>query len=117
MLAIVVLPEHLHCIWRLPQGDADNANRWAQIKSHVGRRLPKRESCSQQQAARRERGLWQRRYWEHLIRDEDDLRRHVDYVHLNPVKHGHVALARDWPHSSFRRWAARGVYPWEWAGE
>ena len=116
MRAIVVLPDHLHCIWRLPEGDADNANRWAQIKSHVSRRLPKKESCSQQRLTRRERGLWQRRYWEHLIRDDDDLRRHVDYVHLNPVKHGYVSRACEWPQSSFRQWVVRGIYVREWTG-
>ncbi len=117
LLAIVVLPDHLHCVWRLPEGDADNANRWAQIKSYVSRRLPKEEPCSQYRISRRERGLWQRRYWEHLIRNEDDLGRHVDYLHLNPVKHGHVSRACDWPYSSFRQWVARGVYALDWAGE
>ena len=117
VLAIAVLPDHLHCVWRLPAGDADNANRWAQIKSHVSRRLPKDEARSRRRIVRRERGLWQRRYWEHLIRDEDDLRRHVDYVHLNPVKHGHAPRACDWPYSSFPRWVARGVYAWEWMGQ
>ena len=117
VLAIAVLPDHLHCVWRLPAGDADNANRWAQIKSHVSRRFQACELRSRQRIDRRERGLWQRRYGEHLIRDEDDLRRHIDYVHLNPVKHGHVARACDWPHSSFPRWVARGVYTWEWMGE
>jgi putative transposase len=66
--------------------------------------------------ARRERGIWQRRCWEHLIRDEDDLRRHVEYVHFNPVKHGHAVRALDWPHSSFRRWVERGEYPADWGG-
>ena len=66
--------------------------------------------------ARRERGIWQRRYWEHLIRDENDLRRHVEYIHFNPVKHGHVARALGWPHSSVRRWVERGEYPADWGG-
>lgn len=117
LLAIVVLPDHLHCVWRLPEGDADNANRWAQIKSGFSRALPLHERRSPRRIARRERGIWQRRYWEHLVRDEDDLRRHVDYLHINPVKHGHAARAGDWPHSSFRRWVAAGVYPMEWAAE
>lgn len=81
VLAIVVLPDHLHCVWRLPDRDADNANRWAQIKSTFGRTLPISERPSPQRIARRERGIWQRRYGEHLIRDEADLRHHVDYVH------------------------------------
>lgn len=115
VLAIVVLPDHLHCVWRLPDGDADNANRWAQIKSTFSRALPINERRSPQRMARRERGIWQRRYWEHLIRDEADLRHHVDYVHINPVKHGHAARSADWPYSSFRRWVAAGVYPMDWA--
>jgi len=116
ILAIVVLPDHLHCLWRLPPGDADNANRWAQIKAGFSRRLAVEERRSARRVARRERGIWQRRYWEHLIRDDDDLRRHVEYIHYNPVKHGHAAHPGDWPHSSFRRWVALGDYPVDWAG-
>lgn len=115
MLAIVILPDHLHCVWRLPEGDADNANRWAQIKSGFSRGVPVQERRSARRIARRERGIWQRRFWEHLIRDDDDLRRHVDYVHINPVKHGYVSRACDWPHSSFNQWVAKGVYPVDWA--
>ena len=115
VLAIVVLPDHLYCVWRLPDGDAGNANRWAQIKSTFSRALPISERRSPQRIARRERGIWQRRYWEHLIRDEADLRHHVDYVHINPVKHGHAARAADWPYSSFRRWVSAGSYPLDWA--
>lgn len=117
LLAIVVLPDHLHCVWQLPDGDADNANRWAQIKSGFSRALPVKERRSSRRIARRERGIWQRRYWEHLIRDDDDLRRHVDYVHINPVKHGHAAHAGEWPCSSFRQWVAKGEYPVDWASE
>jgi len=73
------------------------------------------ERRSPQRMARRERGIWQRRYWEHLIRDDADLRHHVDYVHINPVKHGHAARAADWPYSSFRRWVSAGLYPLDWA--
>ena len=102
---------------RLPEGDADNANRWAQIKSGFSRALPVDEHRPSRRIARRERGIWQRRYWEHLIRDEDDLRRHVDYVHINPVKHGHAARACDWPYSSFRQWVVAGEYPVDWASE
>lgn len=112
--AIVVLPDHLHCVRRLPAGDADNANRWAQIKSGFCRRLPALERCSIGRIARRERGVWQRRYWERLIRDEDDLRHHIDYIHFNPVKHGHAIRVADWPHSSFHRWVERGAYPMDW---
>ncbi len=114
VLAIVVLPDHLHCLWRLRPGDADNANRWAQIKSGFSRRLPVDERRSATRTARRERGIWQRRYWEHLIRDDNDLRRHIEYIHFNPVKHGHAQRAVDWPHSSFRCWVERGDYPADW---
>jgi len=117
MLAVVILPDHLHCIWRLPEGDADNANRWAQIKSGFPRRLSAGERRSASRLSRRERGIWQRRYWEHLVRDDDDLHRHVDYIHINPLKHGHVARVADWPHSSFHAWVERGVYPPDWATE
>jgi len=117
LVAIAVLPDHLHCVWRLPQGDGDNARRWAQIKGGFSRGLPANAHRSSSRVDRRESGIWQRRYWEHLIRDEDDLRRHVDYVHINPVKHGHAVRAVDWPHSSFQRWMARGAYPENWAAD
>ena len=115
VLAIVVLPDHLHCLWRLPAGDADNANRWAQIKAGFSRRLPVEEWRSERRIVCRERAIWQRRYWERLIRDDDDLRRHVDYIHYNPVKHGHALRAADWPYSSFRRWVKAGAFPLDWA--
>jgi putative transposase len=117
VIAIVVLPDHLHCIWRLPEGDADNAGRWARIKSGFCRRLPVVEYRSAIRIARRERGVWQRRFWEHPIRDDTDLRHHVDYIHINPVKHGYVAALRDWPYSSFHRYVRLGVLPPDWAGE
>lgn len=117
MVACVVLPDHLHCIWTLPEGDADIANRWRQIKSTFSRELPADERRSQRRLAKGERGIWQRRYWEHLIRDERDLRHHIDYIHFNPVKHGHVARVRDWPHSSFHRYVERGLLPGDWSGE
>ncbi len=87
--AIVVLPDHLHAIWTLPEGDADFAMRWRLIKSAFSRALPNGEAVSQSRFDRGERGIWQRRYWEHTLRDEDDFARHVDYIHFNPVKHGH----------------------------
>jgi putative transposase len=114
VLAVVILPDHLHCVWTLPEGDADNANRWAQIKSGFSRRLPRDEWVSVSRLARRERGIWQRRYWERQVRDESDLRRHIDYIHFNPIKHGHVSRLADWPHSSFRRWVLAGAYDADW---
>jgi putative transposase len=115
--AIVVLPDHLHAIWTLPEGDADFAVRWRLIKSTFSRTLPAEEPVSPSRARRAERGIWQRRYWEHAIRDETDLERHIDYIHFNPVKHGHVARVRDWPHSSFHRFSRLGILPDDWAGD
>ncbi len=89
--AIVVLPDHLHAIWTLPDGDADFALRWRLIKSVFSRGLPSGEYISQSRGGKGERGIWQRRYWEHTLRDEQDLVRHVDYIQFNPVKHGYVS--------------------------
>jgi putative transposase len=114
ILAWVVLPDHMHWLWRLPEGDADFATRWRRIKSNFSRSLPPTEWRSASRIARRERGIWQRRYWEHQIRDADDLQRHMDYIHYNPVKHGWVASPGDWPHSSFAHHLARGVYTRDW---
>ena len=115
--AVVVLPDHLHAVWTLPKGDADFALRWRQIKSSFSRKVPSGEPISSSRAARGERGIWQRRYWEHTIRDEDDFARHVDYVHINPVKHRLVTRVRDWPYSSFHRMVKLGFYPEDWAGD
>jgi putative transposase len=113
--AIVVLPEHLHCIWTLPDGDSDYRKRWALIKAGFSRGIPVGERRSESRVKRGERGIWQRRYWEHMIRDDRDLERHVDYIHWNPVKHGWVRRAGDWPHSSFHAYVRRGLYPADWA--
>lgn len=115
VIAIVVLPEHLHCLWRLPEGDADNADRWARIKSGFSRRLPKTEHRSVARVSKRERGIWQRRFWEHMIVDEHDFQAHLDYIHYNPVKHGHVSCAVEWPYSSLHRYIASGEFPEDWA--
>ena len=117
ILAMVVLPEHLHVVWRLPPGDADFPMRWSLIKAGFSRRLAKEEPIRPSRQAKRERGIWQRRYWEHLIRDEADYRAHMDYVHINPVKHGLVKRVADWPYSTFHRLAAAGTYPPDWAGD
>ena len=114
--AMVVLPDHLHGVWTLPEGDADFATRWRLIKSTFSRSLPAGERISGSRAAKGERGIWQRRYWEHTVRDESDFARHVDYIHINPVKHGLVTRVRDWPFSSFHRMVRLGVYPEDWAG-
>jgi len=115
MPAWVVLPDHLHCIWVLPPGDADIATRWRHVKATFSRAVPPGEPRSARRVAKDERGIWQRRYWEHLIRDEADLQAHVDYIHFNPVKHGHVVRVVEWPHSSFHRYVARGWLVGDWA--
>ena len=113
--AIVVLPEHLHSIWTLPEGDGDFSSRWHGIKWRFSRGIPTGERLSPRRVRKGERGIWQRRFWEHAIRDETDFSRHVDYIHYNPVKHGHVKNTADWPYSSFHRFVKEGVYPADWA--
>jgi putative transposase len=112
--AIVVLPDHLHCIWTLPEGDADFSSRWHAIKANFARQIPREESLSARRRKKGERGIWHRRFWEHAIRDERDWSNHADYIHFNPVKHGHVNRVRDWPHSSFHRFVRDGRYPIDW---
>lgn len=112
--AIVVLPEHLHTIWTLPQGDSDFATRWMLIKMGFSRAIPPGERRNPSRASKGERGIWQRRYWEHQIRDEQDYTRHVEYIHYNPVKHGHAPRATSWPYSSIHRYVAAGMVPHDW---
>jgi len=114
--AVCILPDHVHAIWTLPEDDADFSTRWSLIKSGFSRGLDARPR-SQSKLAKREKGVWQRRYWEHAIRNEADLERHIDYVHFNPVKHGHVTHVADWPHSSFHRYVERGVLVADWGGD
>ena len=114
--AWVVLPNHMHCVIELPPGDINYALRWRLIKGGFSKLLPTDEWRSKTRAARQERGIWQRRYWEHMVRDEADFLSHVDYVHLNPLKHGLVATVSEWPYSTFHEWVRRGVYPPTWAG-
>ncbi|MGH6714038.1 MAG: REP-associated tyrosine transposase [Bradyrhizobium sp.] len=116
-VATVVLPEHLHTVWILPEGDSDFATRWRKIKSAFSRQLPVAEPISNSRVTKGERGIWQRRFWEHTIRDESDFARHVDYVHVNPLKLGLVTRVRDWPYSSFHRMVKLGIYPEDWAGD
>jgi putative transposase len=115
--AVVVLPEHLHCIWTLPSGDAHFANRWRLIKTEFSMQAGTGERRSPSRMAKGERGIWQRRFWEHTLRDENDFACHCDYIHFNPVKHGHVSRAGDWPYSSFQRFVQLGVYPLDWGGD
>jgi len=116
--AWVLLPDHLHCIWQLPENDSDFAKRWAMIKRYVtkncGERYYRDDWMNASKRRRKESTIWQRRYWEHLIRDEDDLNNHRDYIHYNPVKHGYVNGVVDWPYSTFHRYVKQGTYPNQW---
>ncbi|GAB4062975.1 transposase [Uliginosibacterium sediminicola] len=112
--AWVVLPDHLHAMWTLPTGDSDYSGRWREIKKAFAKGLPKTERLSAVRAAKGERGIWQRRFWEHTIRDDADYAAHMDYVHFNPVKHGWVRRVADWPHSTFHQLVKSGVYPADW---
>ncbi|PKM43316.1 MAG: transposase [Gammaproteobacteria bacterium HGW-Gammaproteobacteria-1] len=113
----VLLPDHMHCLWCLPEGDADFGKRWGMIKRLVTRELGCRgDLVSLSRRTRHEGSLWQRRFWEHQIRDEADYSRHLDYLHWNPVKHGYVQRVVDWPYSSFHRYVREGVLPVAWGG-
>lgn len=112
--AMVVLPEHLHALITLPEGDSDFANRWMLIKAGFSRQIPNTEFINNSRASKKERGIWQRRYWEHLIRDDEDYRHHVNYIHINPVKHGHVNRAVDWPYSTIHHYIAQGLLQPDW---
>lgn len=113
--AIVILPEHLHTIWTLPEGDADYPGRVRAIKSAFTHAVVK-SGIPVERNDKGEYALWQRRYWEHTITDEDDFRRHVDYIHFNPVKHGWIKQVADWPYSSFHHYVRQGILPPGWAG-
>lgn len=116
--AIVLLPDHLHCIWTLPEGDTDYSTRWNQLKGQFTRDWliggGQESFISKSRASRRERGVWQRRMFEHTCRDEKDLKRCVDYLHGNPLKHGLVERVQDWPWSTFFRFVQQGEYRLDW---
>jgi putative transposase len=116
-VAICILPGHLHALWQLPDRDADYASRWSLFKSAFSRGPPAAPQRSASKIAKREKGIWQRRYWEQAIRDENDLDRHIEYIHYNPVKHELVTRVVDWPHSSFHRYVEQGLLPADWAGD
>ena len=114
--AIVLLPDHLHCIWTLPDGDHDFSTRWRLIKGMFSRKCDPRFKGMVSAARRRknEQSIWQHRFWEHLIRDHKDLINHVEYIHYNPVKHGLVTAPVRWPYSSFHRYVEQGIYSKDW---
>jgi len=107
--AIVILPDHLHSLWRLPETDANFSKRWMVIKRYFSTALPP-GIVNHSKSKKREKGIWQRRFWEHQIRDVDDWRRHVDYIHYNPVKHNYVENPQDWPYSSYHQAVHKGWY-------
>jgi putative transposase len=117
-VASVLLPDHLHTVWALPPEDDDFPRRWKEIKSRFTECFLDAGGTEQPRSASRlsrgARGVWQRRFWEHLVRDEDDLGRHIEYIHFNPVKHRLVRCPHEWPHSSFHRWVARGDLAADW---
>ncbi|MBC8551327.1 MAG: transposase [Candidatus Brocadiales bacterium] len=117
----VLLPNHLHCIWTLPEHDSNFGIRWAMIKRFITKRcgpdLRRDDWMNASKRKRNESTIWQRRFWEHMIRDEDDFNKHLNYIHFNPVKHGLVTCVKDWPHSTFHRCVREGIYPPDWGGD
>lgn len=117
--AIVLLPDHLHAIWTLPAGDHNYSARWSVIKKTFTTRFLAAGGQDAEVSAGKQdehrRGIWQRRFWEHAIEDEDDYQTHFDYIHYNPVKHNLAECPADWKWSSFHRWVKAGVYPKDWA--
>jgi putative transposase len=113
-----LLPDHLHCIWTLPEQDHDYPTRWKKIKTLFSKSYLKgggtTGEVSQSMTNKGEVGIWQRRYWEHTIYDEKDLDHHIEYIHYNPIKHGLVESTLDWPWSSFHRYVNMGLFPEEW---
>lgn len=120
-LAICILPDHLHVIWKLPLGDDDFSTRWRFIKSYFTRSFTvennSKNDRSASRARSREQSIWQRRFWERLIRDDDELRKCMDYVHFNPLKHGLIERLSDYPWSSFHRYVQQGIYDRGWGGD
>lgn len=110
--AWVLLPDHLHCIWTLPDGDSDYSKRWGIIKTRYSRHMGASAVNN-----RHESGLWQRRFWEHRIRDQNDLNNHLNYIHINPLKHGIVTAVKDWPYSTFHRYVRKGIYTPDWGSD
>jgi putative transposase len=114
--AVVVLPDHMHCIWTLPANDIDYSHRWRLIKGAFSRALIHVDG-SIERNTKGEYNVWQRRFWEHTVRDEKDFNAHIDYIHYNPVKHGFVARVCDWPYSSFHRFVRLGWLDANWASD
>ena len=105
---LVILPDHLHCIWQLPENDHDFSIRWNMIKRYFS------SGFNVESNHRREKKIWQRRFWEHAVRDENNLNQCLDYIHYNPVKHGYVASPCDWSQSTFHNHVQKGHYDIHW---
>ena len=114
--AIVILPDHIHSLWTLPKGDADYSMRWRNIKRTFTQQiaLDERPAVFASRKHKGEQAIWQRRFWEHRIRDDEDFSHHVDYIHYNPVKHGYVKRPTDWAYSSIHRYIRQGVLSATW---
>ena len=116
--ALVVLPDHLHTIWQMPENDADFSTRWNQIKRYVSHHCKQYDHIEKtaNEVKKRQSSIWQQRFWEHCIRDDEDLANCMDYIHYNPVKHGYAQAAKDWPFSTFQKYVRQGIYPEDWCG-
>ncbi|NMG21064.1 REP-associated tyrosine transposase [Brasilonema bromeliae] len=117
--AIIVLPDHIHSIWTLPDGEHDFSTRWRLIKSYFSRQCATeyQGEISKAREKKKEQAIWQPRFWEHQIRDDKDFAHHVEYIHYNPVKHGLVAAPKDWQYSSFHRYVRDGIYDMDWGAD
>ncbi len=115
-IAYVILPDHLHFVWSLPERSSDYSTRWRLIKSYFTRYYAGKDEAmiSASRKQKMEQAVWQRRFWEHLIRDETDLANHIEYIHFNPIKHGYVNCLADWKYSSFLKYVEEGFYPSNW---
>ncbi|MCP2040057.1 putative transposase [Neisseria sp. HSC-16F19] len=113
-VAICVLPDHMHAIWTLPEGDTDYPLRWRLIKQYFSHALHLEMPRSASKIKHREKGIWQRRYWEHVIRSQEEMEKCIDYIHYNPVKHGWVSRCADWEYSSFHRYVLEGILSPDW---
>lgn len=121
LIAFVLLPDHLHCIWKLPVSDPDFSIRWGKIKRHFSQHYLKSKqvttNLTKSMIKRHEKGLWQRRFWDHVIRDSRDLEKHFHYIHYNPVKHGLVKSPKDWHWSTFHKYVRMGFYETDWGSD
>lgn len=115
--AIVILPDHIHTIWTIPKNDADYSKRWRLIKYYFSHQLKNQdEYISPSREKKQERGIWQRRFWEHKIRNQQDYNNHINYIHYNPIKHGYVQKVKNWRYSSFHKYVELGILDVDWYG-